>query len=507
MTAHRAEDFVRQFPENGLKLLLHGPLNVRDALRIARYPHADAIDYDRLQVDPTTYVQRDFRHLESDVVLRGPLRRRKLDLLIYILIEHQSEPDRLMSFRVLEYVVAIYRGQLREWGQQHTSLHDFVFQPVLPLVLYTGSRPWKSVGRFADLVAGGLDFSPLAPVLEPIFLPLRDTPDSQLVSAGGSFGQVLRLVQQRHARGPAFRSLLGQVVQTLEGMPEAERLRWLDLLSYIHALLYHEREDAPAMQQVIEDSVQTDPHRLEIRNMGKSYAEVLKEEGRNEGLLKSRRETLLRLLRIKFGEPSAEVIAAIQALCGRRPTRCLDGCPPQGSSALRSRYRASRLTVSAPPRVPKTPPGLHSQNALPAHRGRNMLFSGKVAPGGVFGTRGGARHYRAPPMPTLHLLVHEGDTLRLQADFTAPLELGRQRAGEPEPSPQTPCPLLPASASGPARLIVAGTSESNVSRQHALLEPLPSGLVRVHNLTRVPLTHDHGTLAPAPASNWPRPSA
>src|SRR5262249_3014873 len=84
-------------------------------------------------------------------------------------------------------------------------------------------------------------------------------------------------------------------------------------------------------------------------------------------------------------------------------------------------------------------------------------------------------------MTSLQLFVPDGDTLRLQRELAAPLELGRQRAGEPEPSTQDPCPLLPASASGPARLIVAGNRESNVSRQHALLEPLPSGRVRVTN--------------------------
>src|SRR5438477_9532593 len=114
MTTHRPEDFARQFPENGLKLLLQQPLNVRDLLRIARYRFTDRIDFDRLQPGPTTYVQRDHRHVESDVVLRGPLRRGTQTLLIYILIEHQSEPDRLMPFRVREYVLAIYRGQLRE---------------------------------------------------------------------------------------------------------------------------------------------------------------------------------------------------------------------------------------------------------------------------------------------------------------------------------------------------------------------------------------------------------
>jgi adenylate cyclase len=108
-------------------------------------------------------------------------------------------------------------------------------------------------------------------------------------------------------------------------------------------------------------------------------------------------------------------------------------------------------------------------------------------------------------MPSLQLLVHEGDALRLQTDFRGPLELGRQRSSEPEPSEQTPCPLLPASASGPARLIVAGNRESNVSRQHALLEPLPSGLVRVHNLTQIPLVHDHGILAPGTSADLPPP--
>ena len=43
--------------------------------------------------------------------------------------------------------------------------------------------------------------------------------------------------------------------------------------------------------------------------MGKTIAEMLEEQGGNE----ARRGTLLRLIRIRFGEPPTEVIAAIQA--------------------------------------------------------------------------------------------------------------------------------------------------------------------------------------------------
>ncbi|MBN2128129.1 MAG: Rpn family recombination-promoting nuclease/putative transposase [Sedimentisphaerales bacterium] len=61
----------------------------------------------------TTFVERDYRHVESDVVLLAPLRRRQGErtarvLLIYILIEHQSEPDRLMPLRSVDYVVQTY---------------------------------------------------------------------------------------------------------------------------------------------------------------------------------------------------------------------------------------------------------------------------------------------------------------------------------------------------------------------------------------------------------------
>ena len=64
-----------------------------------------------------------------------------------------TEADPLMIFRVLEYVVLLYRSQVREWGRQHDSLSGFRFQPVLPVVFYTGLTAWSGLGTFADLLA------------------------------------------------------------------------------------------------------------------------------------------------------------------------------------------------------------------------------------------------------------------------------------------------------------------------------------------------------------------
>jgi len=67
------------------------------------------------------------------------------------------------------------------------------------------------------------------------------------------------------------------------------------------------------MQARIAQSVQSDEHRQEVSRMGKTIAEMFEEKGRNEERLTSRRDTLLRLIRLKFGDPPADVLATIQA--------------------------------------------------------------------------------------------------------------------------------------------------------------------------------------------------
>jgi hypothetical protein len=313
-------EFVRQFPENGMKLLLENPLNVRDLLAITAVDLLEMVDFERLELVRTTFIKPDYRHVESDVVLTAPLKSRdgarsRRKVVVYILIEHQSEPRRLMPLSLLDYVVQIYRSQERQWARKHGSLSQAWLQPVLPLVFYTGTRPWESPGNLVDLVAMGQVFRRFIPPLEPLFVNLRELPAEVLETQGGFFGWVLRLLQERTAPARAFQRVLTGVIRHLERMPADERSRWLELLSYIHALVYHHRDtkEIPALQTTIEASVRTDDHRRELFDMGKSYAETLKEEGREQGEVRARRNTLLRLLRKRFGDLPAEIIERIGA--------------------------------------------------------------------------------------------------------------------------------------------------------------------------------------------------
>ena len=154
-------------------------------------------------------------------------------MLIYILIEHQSEPDRLMPLRLADSQLQIFRYQVRKWSQTHPSLARVRLMPVLPVVFYTGLRRWPPVGTLADLIERGDEFRAVTPIVErPLFLNLPELDAAALEHDGGYFGWVLRLVQQRKSRAGEFQELIERVGAHLQAMSPAERQRWRDLLYY-----------------------------------------------------------------------------------------------------------------------------------------------------------------------------------------------------------------------------------------------------------------------------------
>jgi Putative transposase, YhgA-like len=306
----RIREIVRNFPQNGMKLLLENPANVRDVLNLVAPQFVDLIDFDRMKAEPADFIARDFRHLEADVVLRAPIRqtrghRGKREVLIYILIEHQSEPDRLMPLRLLDYLTQIYKSQGREWAREHKSFNGFRLQPVLPIVLYTGERAWPSVGSLLDLTDLGEQFASVTPSFTPLFFNLPTLPDDSLQAGGGAFGAVLRLFRDRSAARETFQQRLVEVIRELELLPKVARLRWLELLSYIHALVYHVREDSEQLALIasVEATVANDEERRKYMAAQKRSGLTGFEAAGLEHLKRS----LLRSLALRFGIVPAEV--------------------------------------------------------------------------------------------------------------------------------------------------------------------------------------------------------
>jgi ElaB/YqjD/DUF883 family membrane-anchored ribosome-binding protein len=189
---------------------------------------------------------------------------------------------------------------------------------VLPIIFYTGTKRWDRPPSLVELFLAGTRFRKVIPIFNPLFLNLRDTPVETLRNRGGALGSVLELLSRRDARSDEFATLVDRCVRQLEELSTTDRARWLEPLSYIQAMVYHMRDpgEQSKLLEMIELSVQTDPERREIHDMGKTMAQVLDERGQRKGEkrgeLRARRNILLRQLQKSFGELPAEVMRRIQ---------------------------------------------------------------------------------------------------------------------------------------------------------------------------------------------------
>lgn len=103
-----------------------------------------SIDWERLRLEPGSFVDSHYRQSESDLLFSAPLG--DSDCFIDLLFEHQLAPDPWIGLRLLRYQVRIWET----WRKTHP---DSARLPVILLVvLAQNAEMWKISPRFAFLL-------------------------------------------------------------------------------------------------------------------------------------------------------------------------------------------------------------------------------------------------------------------------------------------------------------------------------------------------------------------
>lgn len=98
-----------------------------------------------------SYAGGDGVQRHSDMVWRVLLEGRCLYL--YLLVEFQSAPDPWMALRMRVYSGLLHQDLIK----RHELPESGRLPPILPIVLYTGQKPWRVARSMIDLVVPGLN--------------------------------------------------------------------------------------------------------------------------------------------------------------------------------------------------------------------------------------------------------------------------------------------------------------------------------------------------------------
>ncbi|ADU68481.1 Rpn family recombination-promoting nuclease/putative transposase [Pantoea sp. At-9b] len=266
--------FLSHLPVARQFLEIHLPQSIRE--------HCDL---DKLQVVPTTFIERDLSALYSDVLLS--MKTDDGEGYIYALIEHQSTPDKHMTLRMMRYTLAAIQRHLDE------GHHDVPL--VIPILFYQGktspypySMNWLE--SFRNPVLAKQIFCHSFPLVDVTVIPDEEIMAHRDVARLEMAHKIIRL---------------RDILENIDPMATLLALDYNDDLSIdvvFYLLRYGNTDDR---EKIVKILIQAKPQ-LEgkIMTIEEQWRQESRQEGRQEGRKEGRQEVMLelaqRMLREQF---------------------------------------------------------------------------------------------------------------------------------------------------------------------------------------------------------------
>ena len=295
---------IGHFPDRSTRWLFQNKDFVQDLLEILASELVECIDFDRLSQINRSFIPDTLREQESDMVFSVPFRTKSGtdELLIYILIEHQSTVDPIMGFRVLFYMMQIWDFQRREWESNNVPKSQWRFRPILPIVYYTGEKRWSNPLTLDAIMDMPDVLARFVPKFDTLFLSVNETETADLKKTDHPLGWLLTVLQKENADTETLSTALFEAVSYLETLDETKASQQRKAFAYL-VLLILNRRPAEEHKDLIA-LVEQHAHDMEVENMAQSIIELTREQGekqgREQGEKRAKREDIIKLLQSRF---------------------------------------------------------------------------------------------------------------------------------------------------------------------------------------------------------------
>ena len=242
----------------------------------------ERLDWSTLALTETSFVDDALAESESDLLYTVQMRATGDPLYLYLLFEHQSKPDKWMRFRLLKYMCRIWDDSFKEHPDQA------LLRPIIPLVFYQGEGRWRYSTEFADLFAEDAQGYAFLPHFVHYLIDQSDLPADQ--TQGGLKAQVAQLLMMA-AFQKSVREALAYAARLSAQVAQTGGVNYMEVF-VVYLTATQERR---VVQEFVEMVQQ---YAVDIGGEMLTYAEELKQEGRQEGEIKGKIETIESLLAV-----------------------------------------------------------------------------------------------------------------------------------------------------------------------------------------------------------------
>ena len=326
---------IEHFPDRSARWLFQDKENVRGLVEIVAGELVELIDFNQLSQINRSFIPDNLREQESDLVFSVPLQSESEtdELLIYILIEHQSTVDSTMGFRVLFYMIQIWDSQRREWESNNVPKSQWRFRSILPILFYTGEQRWNTPLTLNAIMDIPDMFSRFVPTFDILLLSVKETDESDLTKTDHPLGWLLTVLQKEYSDKEVIKTALIEAMSHINALGEEQAQQRRRAISYLLLLILHRRptEEHEELSILVDQHIEQPSDREEVGVMAQTMAEHLIERGKAQGFeqgkaqgieqgkaqgieqgeTRAKQEALLKLIRFRFDSAPESVTSQI----------------------------------------------------------------------------------------------------------------------------------------------------------------------------------------------------
>ncbi len=291
-----------------------------------------------------SYIRQDLEKQESDLVYLIPLlpllgtEAEPKEVLLYILIEHQSSIDYGISFRVLAYLVNLWYDLYKNTNENLRRHKTWRLPPVFPIVLYNGNDPWDAPVSLKEIVEHSELFGDYIPNLKYHIIDIGHYDPNKLAALHNALSSLF-LLEQSHDQTALSKSL-EEISDVFSQEKNAELwkavFQWIiiklklnfsktspeALTQLEEAILKKTKKEGHTMletvvnkifEQGIERGIQEGIQKGKQEGLQEGI-EQGRQEGKQEGLQEGMKKSILKLLQTRFGQVPKKIEDKILAI-------------------------------------------------------------------------------------------------------------------------------------------------------------------------------------------------
>ena len=248
-----------------------------------------------------------------------------------------------MGYRLFSYMYQIWERQRRAYTAQKVPKGEWRFQPIIPIIFYTGEQKWETLPSLEVLMDVPEALSRFLPRFDVLMLDVKRAADETLVASDHPFGWVLTVLKEADAEDiEPFVEALRRFGNHLQSLPEADRSVWQQAIYYLYLLIFFRRsvEERAVLEQIVSETQPNLGLSEEEEHLMQSMAEHYFQQGIQQGIQQGKEQG------IEQGEHQTSIESTLNILTERFSNVDAEALRPK-LEAITDLNRLKQLIVNA----------------------------------------------------------------------------------------------------------------------------------------------------------------